>query len=1067
MKRPHSFGKTYIKTILREIKGSFGRFVAIFAIVALGVGFLAGLLATTPDMKLSVGRYYSETNMMDIFVKATMGLTGADTAAVEALDEVAAVMPAYVTDALVRTSHEEVLVTRIYGLPLEKLESGAFVGRVELIEGRMPRSPDECLVQQNGTYLAKIDPGSRLVILPENAGNLGAGDIGDVYGFTEFTVTGIVKNPLYFSNEREPSGLGNGRLGAVMYIDENSYALSAYTDFYITLADSADYPAFSPEYEEFAEAAADTISLLGKERSLLRREEIVDAGKTLDEAREEYLTAKQDAERELADARKKLDDGRSDIAGGEAELADAEAKVAEGEETLAGERSSFERQIRENEEALRKGEAEIAAAKRQLAEAKAAIDAAAPDIARARAARWLPAKARAQLEEYDKGVAEYEQGMATVAEKDAEIRDGWRQLAEGRRTAAAEFAKAESELETARADIAAGRLDIEQAKLDLADGESQYRSAAADAAEKLADAEAQLADAENEIAGIDTPEWYVLDRNANVSYVTYKANAEKIADVATVFPLFFLLVAGLVALTTMTRMVEEERLQIGTLKAIGYRKRIISIKYLVYCGLTSVLGCIAGMVSGFQVIPLIIYNAFSTMYFLPPLVTAFNWTFGLIACGIILVCTMGATVSASYRSLREKPAALMLPRTPKAGKRIFLEYLPFIWNHMKFTYKSTARNLIRYKKHFFMTVIGIGGCTALMVTGFGLRDSMTDIARTQFERILIYDLRIELGEDEAFDPVLVNFLASVSGDGAGGTARHYTELHSEAGYALSGGRGRESATILIPEHPDELNGYISLRERKSGSPIVFTGSSVVVTEKMAESLGLKVGDSFAVENSDGRTARFVLSGITENYVGSYIYLNPAAYSDAFRKEISYQTLFVRTGITGAAAQDEALADVLSSSSVASAEFTSQLQQTYNNLLGSIGFVVLILIFAAGGLAIIVLYNLTNININERRRELATLRVLGYHHGEVAGYIFREITILSMVGAAVGLLLGIPLHRFVIGVAENVDLMFGRTITPLSFFLSAAATMVFSVGVDLLMLKKLRSIEMVDSMKAAE
>jgi putative ABC transport system permease protein len=386
---------------------------------------------------------------------------------------------------------------------------------------------------------------------------------------------------------------------------------------------------------------------------------------------------------------------------------------------------------------------------------------------------------------------------------------------------------------------------------------------------------------------------------------------------------------------------------------------------------------------------------------------------------------------------------------------------------MSFTHKVSARNLIRYKKHFFMTVTGIAGCTALMVTGFGLRDSLVDIARTQFEEILNYDLRIELREGEIPSGDLADILERL---GRGNPGQAYLEIHREEGYVLGEGqraKGNLGVTLFIPREPERLGQYLTLRDRKSGASLPFSDSRALLSEKAAEMLELKAGSVFTLENAKGERKELTLSGITENYVGSALYLSPALYTGLFEREIFYETLWLKTGVEDPAEQDRILGEILGHEAVAGAEFSSQTQSSYNNLLESIGFVVLVLIFAAGGLAMIVLYNLTNININERKRELATLRVLGFHQREAAAYIFREISALSATGTAAGLLLGIPLHRFVTGVAENHDLMFGRTISPLSFILSALITLLFSVMVDLLMLKKIRNIRMAESMKAAE
>jgi putative ABC transport system permease protein len=1061
------FGKTYIKTILREIRGSLSRFVAIFAIAALGVGFLAGLLATTPDMKQSMTRYFRETNMMDIFIKSTMGITAEDVSALESMDETALVLPAYVMDSLVRSGLDEILAARIYGLPLDSAGDSGFVNRMELTAGRFPERDDECLVQQGGGYFGEFAIGDVLFLEPS------AAEEQEIYRVNSYTVTGIVKSPLFISFDREGAGIGNGRLGTALYVRDSSFALPVYTDVYLTLAGGRRLTAFTDPYQKFVDQGMAKIKTLGEERSRLREEDILLEARTrgrveIDRGTEAYERARITVREELAAGRQKLDQGMRELEQGEADLKEAEGRVADGRTTLAEEQERVKKELEDNESRLKKGEGDIAAGRRVLAESKAQLDAARDEVEKTRASRIRMATARGRegVAQYDAGLRAWEEGANTLAASERELRRGWVLLEQGRSRAAAEFARAEAELDAAEAEIAAGWLELQEGRQELARGEAEYAAARTEAERMLRQGEEGLLDAQRKIGSIaiDSPRWYVLDRNANVGCANYRANVEKIADLARVFPVFFLLVAALVVLTTMTRMVEEERGQIGILKALGYQKRIIAAKYLIYCGVTGILGSAVGMVSGFWGLPLIIYNAFGTRYRLPPLVLELNWPFGLLACGTVLLCTMGATVYASYSSLWEKPAALMRPRPPRVGKRIFLEYIPFIWRPLKFTYKVTARNLIRYKKHFFMTVTGIAGCTALMLVGFGLWDSLVYIARVQFETILKYDLRLELDEDgfAAGDEIIHTYLSNTRGIQSGG----YTELHIGNAYVINDDE-RIGVSMYVPEKAEALPDFISLRDRNTNTAISFTADSAVVTEKIADVMGITPGDRFILENTDGRQGEFILTGITENYVGTYIYLGADTYRDVFDDSLHYNTLLVKTGIEEPAVQDTLITRILESDLVLGAEFTSHVQISYNNLLSSISFVVLILIAAAGSLAMIVLYNLTYININERSRELATLRVLGFHQREAAVYIFREITILSIVGAAAGLVLGVPLHRFIISVAETTDLMFGRKIAPSSFVFSGVITLFFSALVDLMMLGKIRKIQMAESMKAVD
>jgi putative ABC transport system permease protein len=1071
---------TFVKNILRGIRLNFSRFAAIFAIVALGVGFLAGLLSSTPDMEASVDRYFDRTAMMDIFIKADMGFTPEDIRTVGGMEEVDRIQPLRVTDAPVRTASGESLTVRIYGLDLERSTAGrnegGFINRMELLSGSMPRKADECLAEQGGGFFAPLEPGAVLRI------EGGREALSDTYAYTQFTVTGIVKSPLFLSYEREPSRVGSGRLGAVIYVGEAAYTLSVYTDINLTLKGASRLKSFSPAYQNLIDRVADKLGALGKERSALRHRDMLRRVETaaLDRIREaelEYDEEERAAAAEIEAARNKLDQGWAELSRREAELTEGEAKTKAGRQELENGRLRAERAFLEGEERLRGGGAELAAARRQAAEAKTRLDAARDEVEKTRKSffRMLFSKARKGVEEYDEGLAQYREGMTILAEKGRELEQGRRELEQGRRDAEREFAKAEAELAAAEEELAAGRKALEEGRRELERGEAQWEAGKIDAERKLAEGKADIEDGKRRIGDItgriETPRWYVLDRNSNVGTANFKANVGKIADIAKVFPVFFLLVAALVALTTMTRMVEEERTQIGTLKALGYSKRIIAGKYLIYCGLPSILGALFGMIGGFRLFPVIIYHAFGTMYKLPPLITEFNWAFGLTACGLVLLGTMGAAVSACYRTLWEKPATLLLSRAPRRGKRILLEYIPFIWQPMKFTYKVTARNLIRYKKHFFMTISGIAGCTALMVAGFGLRESLEAIALTQFKVLERYDLRVELAvssdpdEEDRAARAFAGLLGRYGlGEGAG--QRNYLPVQTEDGSLIARG-GRIGTALYTPKTGEDLGSYITLRDRKTGTTMPFSDTDVFITEKMAEVLGLKPGLVIGIENGGGKRGEFRLTGIIENYVGCYVYIGRTAYTAAFGGDLRYGTLLIKSGIDDPQAQDELIRALHAERKVGEASFGSQIRQSYENLLSSISFVVLILIAAAGALAMIVIYNLSNININERSRELATLRVLGFRQNEAAAYIFREIAVLSILGVLAGLALGVPLHRFIIAVAENTDLMFGRTISAPSYIFSALITLLFSFCTDILMLKKIRSIKMAESMKAAE
>lgn len=1051
--------RNYVKTIIREIKQSFGRFIAIIAIVALGVGFLLGLLSTTPDMQTSVDHYYRQTSMHDFNIKSTMGLTEGDVTAISSLTQADTVMPAYVTDALMETGEEQLLSGRLYGLDLSANGTSSFIDHLTLLEGRMPQSADECVIEDANLHMTALSVGDTLTLSAENE------DLSDTYQKTRFTIVGIVDSPAYFCNAKEPSTVGSGRLGVIAYTDSSAYCLDTYTDIFLTT--KYDGSAFSDDYDTYIEKTRDALEALSDDRIQIRYDEIISqANEKLDDAKKKLQREKKKAEKELEDARKKLADGQKELDEGAARLKKAKKELQAGKEQLEKGKKQLKKgrsQLKDAKSQLKAGKKEYAAAKSQLNASKAQLDAVKDQVEQAKAAQAagipLSDEVLQQIAAYDEGMAAYEQGASRLAQEEKKLTSAEKTIAENEKKLSASQKKiqaSESELKAGEKEIAENEKKLEEARKELEQGRRDYQEGKEKADREIAKGEKKIRKAQQEIEDLDEPEWYILDRDSNLSYARYKIDVEKVAAVATVFPIFFFLVAILVTLTTMTRMVEEERIQIGTLKALGYSRRSIISKYLIYCGAATVLGCGIGLAGGFQ-LPLVIYKAYASQYALPDLVLKFNVRYAVISCVLEILCTVGATWLACRRNLAEKPAALMVPRAPKAGKRILLERVGILWKHLSFSYKATARNIFRYKKHLFMTIIGIAGCTALMVAGFGMRDSVSRIVHTQYDDIFKYDMKIELTED-ATDSTLTGFLEN----------KDHVKIAAQTMDLFSGADSDKkketiSTNIYVPQNTDTFTEFISLR---NGNTVPFGEDSAIMTQKTADELQLSVGDTFVLKNDNGRQREFTLTGITENYVGGYVYMEKSLYETAFGPP-DYNTLLVKSGITGLKAEDRAAENLQDSTYVASVDFNSQTRESYEGMLDSLNLLVYVLIAFAGALAMVVLYNLTNININERYRELATLRVLGYHHNEVARYIFREIGILSILGTLVGLAAGFVLHRYIILIAESVDFMMGRDVAPLSYVLAAVITLAFSVLVDGMMLIKLRRIEMVESMKAVD
>ena len=576
---------------------------------------------------------------------------------------------------------------------------------------------------------------------------------------------------------------------------------------------------------------------------------------------------------------------------------------------------------------------------------------------------------------------------------------------------------------------------------------------------RLDDLKEQTAAAAQTLDALKTGSWLVRTRHDSVGYANYRDNVEKVSALCRVFPVFFFSVALLVALTTMTRLVEERRTQIGTLKALGFSDGQILGEYLLYSLSSSLIGCALGFVVGFRLFPSVINSAYGMMYTLPPMETPFRPDLALLVAPVTVGGILLATVWACYGSFRSRPAQLMRPKAPSPGKRILLERIPFVWKRLSFTGKVTCRNLFRYKKRLFMTIIGMAGCSALMLTGFGLRDSINDIVYKQFGEIFRYQLSIVTDDENAVetDEALRAFLRDSS-------VTAYIPYHTENGRA-QGAAGGESVAIAAVADPSAFGEYIALRERKTGKALTLTDDAVILTEKLCEKLGVGAGDTVTLESAGGVRARMTVGGVTENYIAYYAYLTQAGYERAFGEAPAYTTLLCLTA--AGADMDALVSDAIRCPHVLYASAASTLMKTFDDSVKSIDAIVWVLILAAGMLSMVVNYNLTNVNVCERRKELATIRVLGFHEREVERYIFRETNALSLIGSLIGLVVGIWLHAFVVRTVEVNFVMFGREIKPLSYAYALAISVLFTFLVNRVMSRTIRRVDMVESMKANE
>ena len=780
---------------------------------------------------------------------------------------------------------------------------------------------------------------------------------------------------------------------------------------------------------------------------------------------------------QIAAARSELEGGLSQVEGGLAQLEEKENELDQQETALPQAQAKIDagwKEIETQEQKLESARAEIQEKEAQLAQAQEQIETAKEQLSSSEAqieekeAQLADGEAQIQANEAKiaSGAQEIASNEAKIASGEQKIAANEQKLVDGEKEIAAnekKLADGEKEIAENEQKLKDARKDIKKAEKDLEDGWKEYEDGKADAEKEIADGEKKIADAQKEIDDIAEPEWIVTDRNDLPEYSDYGDNAERLKNIGQVFPVIFFLVAALVSLTTMTRMVEEQRTQIGTMKALGYGKYAIASKYLLYALLATVGGSILGILIGEKILPYIIINAYGIMYksMTHNMQIHYEFKFAMIAAGAATVCTIGATIFSCYKALAETPASLMRPPAPKEGKRILVERISFFWKHLSFTWKSTLRNLFRYKKRLFMTVFGIAGSMALMLVGFGIRDSIMDIAQRQYRDLQHYTGTIIDDEDatEKEREELGTFLANND------QIDRYTHVQFTK-MTVPRNKSNISVYVYVPENLENFKKDVTLQDRKTKEKYELTDEGAVISEKTASLTGLKAGDTMTI-TKDGKDYETKIAAVTENYMGHYIYMTGTVYEQTFGEKPDYSATVFTVKDEYQAEQDQVGNEILKYPAALSISYTSSLEAQLDRMLGSLGTVIVVLIISAGMLAFVVLYNLNNINITERQRELATLKVLGFYDKEVSAYVYRENIILTFIGVLAGAVFGIFLHRYIILTVEVDAVMFGRNIKPISFLYSGLLTVGFSMIVNLFMHQKLKKIDMVESLKSVE
>lgn len=1060
------------RNTFREIKKSFGRYFAILAIIALGVAFFSGLKITQSVMVHSADVYLKDLQFYDYRLVSTLGFTEENVEALAEKEDVRAAEGAISAEVLYKDAGENERVIKMHSIT-EK------VNKLKLIAGEMPQSADECVV--DSALFSEDAIGSKLVLSENNTTD----DL-DKFTYKEYTITGLVQSPCYIQFERGNTSIGNGRISGFAYILKDGFAVDYDTEIYIKFDE--DYDIYSDEYDSYMDAKEADWEAYTKEQADIRYEKIVkDAQDELDEKKEELEEKRAEAEAELESAKQQLTDGETEISDGKNQIASAKtelsAKASElqsGKDALsskAAELESASQQISGQESALAAKKAEYEqglnaylAAKQQVTDQRNSLEAAKAQLTEntpgyeemlAQIEAGLTEVAGAEAELNAKN-AELEAAAGQLSSAESQLAAAKQQIEDGKNALAAaeaEITDGENQLAAAKEQIEEKEDQLEAAETELADGLLQYQENQSEFDEQMQDADDQIADAQSKIDEIEKPETYVLDRNTNVGYVCLKNDSGVVKGIANVFPVFFFLVAALICMTTMNRMVEEQRTQIGVLKALGFSEGKIMGKYLFYSGSAAISGTLIGYVLGIHFFPLVIITAYGIVYKMGGIYYVSDPPLALVSLTVAVLCSVGTTWLSCHKELKEVAADLMRPKAPKAGKRVFLEHVPFIWKRLKFLQKVSVRNIVRYKKRFFMMVIGISGCTALLVMGFGVRDSVVAVADQQYEEIQLYDIGVTLKDGKMPGETGLKSLDSVleKENAAGMYAMEKT-------IDLVTDKGTKSIHMVAVENPDEVGDFISLHTKKQ-EPIAYPKEGeAVLSKKVAETYAVKKGDTILLRDSDNNEMHLKVTGICENHIYNYVYIAPESYEKQIG-DVVFKNVYVR--LPDASDIHEVSAALMKADGVTAVTVNSDMLSRISQMMSCMNYIVIIIIICAGALAFIVLYNLNNINITERVREIATIKVLGFYPKETASYVFRENMVLTAIGCGLGLILGKWFHRFVMGEIQIDMVSFNVQINAVSYLFSVLLTMGFAWIVNCMMTGKLERINMAESLKSID
>ena len=1041
--------RAYKKSITREILSSKARFASILVIILLGVAFFSGIKSSGPDMNKAINELYKNQNLMDSKIVSTLGLSDKDLELLKNNDKILDFYPSHTIDANLENINS---VVRFM-----EYDKNNNINKFIVVDGRLPQNSGEIALDEQALKVNKnLKIGDTYTIQSDE-------DTMKSFNKKTFKIVGIVKSPMYMEKEsRGTTTVGKGSIDYFAVVNKDDISMDAYTEIYVRFKNVQSLDAYSDEYKDTMEENKKYLENLYSDRKIDRVEEIkATAQEELDKAYaeiEENENKLLSAQKEIESGKEKLQEGKKQYEQG---LKSYEDEIKAGELSI----SNGKKELVKAQEELDKQKKTLNAGKEKLNESKILLD----NTKQSLLAQGIdPDQSIENIEDststiiplvtkYQQGKKQYEEQLAALNYGEAKLQEGQKQL----ENAKVELEKGEKDLENGKikgkSDLAKAKEQLEVSQQTLTNGEAEIK----ENTQKLLDAKEEIKKEQDKIDSIEG-KYYFFDRTDNIGYSGLKDSINSLDSIASVFPVFFFLIAVLICLTTMTRMVEENRGEIGTLKALGYNDLEISRKFVVYASLASIIGSVIGILIGCNILPQIINTSYGILYNLPSLDIYYYPSYVIQSILISILCTVGAALYVLRVELKSTPSNLMRAKAPKIGKKILLERITPLWKRLNFNQKVTFRNIFRYKQRMIMTVFGIAGCMAMLVTGFGLQDSNNGMLEKQFNKLWKYDAMV-IFNDSSNDEEIKEYNNTLN------NLKGYESklgIHQETVTFSKEDMNKQSVTMYVPKDIDKINDFILLNDRKSEKEYKISDNGVIITEKLAKLLDASVGDTITLNDEENNPYKVKVDNICENYFAHYIYMSPAYYEKTFGKSVNYNMELLNFD-SKKMNKDEISNKIMNCYNVINVTLMSDIKKSTEESSANLDMIMLVIIIASGCLAFVVLYNLNNVNVSERIRELSTIKVLGFYDNEVTMYILRENIILTFLGVLCGAFLGKLLHTFILYTSETDNIMMYPEISIKGYLFSALITIFFSMIVMVMMHIKLKKVDMIDALKSNE